>query len=110
MRRRWGVQRTSPEGYVSFGLVAELLQEKEIAADSASPGLPKLVFRGGATMILDRQGNVLYTIFKRINNRERLAEQKSYCEQLLQKAPASPWLHAAVLVEDFPQGLAFIPF
>ena len=85
------VQRTSPEGYVSFGLVAELLQKREVPSDPESQGTPKLVFRGGSTVILDQHCNVLYTIFKRISNNNRLADQQNYYHQLQQRAAAAPY-------------------
>ncbi|HYK87705.1 MAG TPA: hypothetical protein VE398_02975, partial [Acidobacteriota bacterium] len=88
------VQRTSPEGFVTFGFVAELLQHKEVPINPSLPKSPKFDFRGGSTIILDHECNVLYTLFKRVENERRLAEQREF-QGIVRRTAAGPYLTEA---------------
>ncbi len=86
------VQRASPEGYITFGFVAELLQQQKLPLDPSSPKSPLLTFRGGSTIILDEECNVLYTVFKRIQNRRRLGDQREFHMRLGSMTAMAPYL------------------
>ena len=86
------IQRVSPEGYLTFGFVAELLQKKKMPLDPSSPKSPEFTFRGGSTILLDQHCNVQYTIFKRIGNQGRLGQQRDYHMMLGTVSPAAPYL------------------
>ena len=65
-------------------LVVELLQKREVPLDPDDHASPSFTFRGGTTLILDKNGHVRYIIHKRIgdkkNDREniRLTRQRDY--------------------------------
>jgi hypothetical protein len=80
------VHRIGPDGQLKFGVVAELTQKREVLR---VPGerTSKIIFRGGTTLVLDRNGDVLYAIQKSIGSPEendkntRLIRQLDYLEQ-----------------------------
>jgi hypothetical protein len=78
------VHRVGPDGRVDFNIVAELMQRAEVPLDAKNPGLGKIAFRGGTTLILARDGSVRYAIMKPIGDsldprrNHRLSEQLEY--------------------------------
>ena len=70
------LRRVSNDFSVRFGLVAEIIQQRHIANPC---GGPDRVY-GGATVILNSEGQIEYVISKRITNNARIAEQRSYAQ------------------------------
>ena len=70
------LRRVSNDFSVRFGLVAEVIQQRHIADPRGGPGR----LYGGATVILDSEGQVEYVISKRVTNSARIAEQRSYAQ------------------------------
>jgi hypothetical protein len=66
-------RRVGPDGQVVFDLVAEVTQRR-VVADATG----RLAFYGGATVILDPEGQVRFVVSKRVGNEERLARQRDY--------------------------------
>jgi hypothetical protein len=80
------VHRVAPNGRLSVEIIAELMQQTEVALDSKARKSTKFTFRGGTTIVLNREGQVRYAIQKRLgknNSRnERLARQRVYYQQM----------------------------
>jgi hypothetical protein len=86
------VQRVSPEGFITFGFVAELLQKKTAPLDPSNPRSSEFAFRGGSTIILDQHCNVLYTVYKRIENDRRLQQQRDFHQRLGDISALAPYV------------------
>ena len=69
------LRRVGPDGQLAFGLVAEVIQHRH---DPGGDGFPPFTFRGGATIILDADGDVRYVISKNIKGEERLKRQREF--------------------------------
>jgi hypothetical protein len=79
------VHRVAPDGKLIFDIVAEFTQQrKEIPIDPNDPNQGTFVFRGGTTIILNRDGEVRYAIQKGIGEPSqdktnlRLNRQREY--------------------------------
>jgi hypothetical protein len=67
-------RRVGPDGQIVFDLVAEVTQRRRVR------GNPGFDFYGGCTVIIDPQGQVRYTILKRVTHNERLACQREFMQ------------------------------
>jgi len=78
------VHRVGPDGQVIFNVVAEITQRRPVLLDPAYPDLGTFDFVGGTTLILDREGNVKYSIQKPLGDprndadNQRLMRQREY--------------------------------
>jgi hypothetical protein len=78
------VHRVGPDGKVVFDMVAELTQHRELPVDPANPRAGTFTFLGGTTIIVDQEGQVRYSIRKRLGDargdrkNQRLAQQRAY--------------------------------
>jgi hypothetical protein len=78
------MQRITEGGELKFNIVAELVQQRQVALDPTDPDSPTFTFRGGTTLILGQRGEVRYAIRKPIGDRKddhnntRLKRQREY--------------------------------
>jgi hypothetical protein len=78
------VHRVGPDGRVDFNVVAELMQRAQVPTDPQDASAGEFVFRGGATIILARDGTLRYAILKPLGRpgdskgNERLRRQRAY--------------------------------
>ncbi|HEX9494140.1 MAG TPA: peptidase M4, partial [Candidatus Limnocylindria bacterium] len=85
------VHRVRPDGETTFAYIAELTQQQKVPIDAQNPAAGSFTFRGGTTLILDRQGNVRYAIQKPLGD-QRLEEQRAYQEQRAASLDAAAYL------------------
>jgi hypothetical protein len=76
------IQRARPDGSVCTQVVATALQEMEVLEDPTDPKQGTFTFRGGTTIIFDRDGNVVYAIQQRLGqddaSNKRLARTREH--------------------------------
>ena len=76
------VHRVGPDGRLRVEIVAELMQQMEARLDPKDKKSPKFTFRGGTTVVLNREGEVHYAIQKSLGadnlRNERLMRQRNY--------------------------------
>ncbi len=96
------LHRVSPRGAFVFDHVVEFLQEMKAPLDPGNPNGPSFPFRGGTTVLLDQEGNVRYSIRKRIANKRRLVEERDFHRQASSMLPAAPFTGPGA-----PAGLRF---
>ena len=76
------VHRVGPDGSLSVEIVAELMQQTEVHLDPNDKNSEKFTFRGGTTIVLNREGQVRYAIQKSLgkdnSENERLRRQRQY--------------------------------
>lgn len=75
------LRRVGPDGQLSFGLVAEVTQRRQVSDLQGHT----FDFYGGSTIVLGARGEVCYTIHKRVMNNERLERQLAFLEGAGQK-------------------------
>jgi len=85
--------RVGPNGELVFDMVTELTQHRQVPLDPANAAAGTFAFRGGTTLILDREGHVRYAIQKPMSD-ARLAEQRAYQEQRAASLDAAAYLSA----------------
>lgn len=68
------LRRVSDDRLVRFGLVAEVVQVRNISDPQGGPGR----IYGGSTVIFDATGRVHYVISKSVTNAKRIAAQRDY--------------------------------
>ena len=96
------VHRVSPRGMFVFDFVVEFLQQTKAPLDPKNPRGPSFTFRGGTTVIFNQDGNIRYSIRKRIGNKHRLAEEREFHRHASSILPAAPFVASPVR-----QGLNF---
>lgn len=84
------VYRVMPDGSMQYQIVALLLQSREESVDLDGVKLPFL-FRGGTTLVIDREGHIQFSIAKSIMNYPRLESQKQYLKQKAYGFPLAPY-------------------
>lgn len=72
------LRRIGPNGQVLSDIVVQVKQKKDISAN----GQDSFTFYGGTTLIVNDQGEVRYSIFKRLDSESRLKRQKEYMREL----------------------------
>lgn len=93
------VHRVGPNGELTFDMVAELTQHREVPADPARPKGETFTFRGGMTLIIGQDGVVRYAIQKALGDpstdrrNTRLARQRDYRGELEASVGAAPFTH-----------------
>lgn len=68
-------RRVGPDGQLSFDLVAEVSQRRNVAGGE---GYPDFTFYGGSTIIFGSHGEARYVIAKSIKGEQRLQRQRDY--------------------------------
>ena len=76
------LHRVAPDGGLRVEIVAELMQQTEVHLDPNDQQSEKFTFRGGTTIVLNREGQVRYAIQKSLgkddDQNERLRRQREY--------------------------------
>ena len=85
------VHRVGPDGQLKIEIVAELMQQRKLALDPKDKSSPDFTFRGGSTLVLDRDGHARYAIQKSLESLERLARQREYHLQLSANLGVAPY-------------------
>jgi hypothetical protein len=89
------LQRVRPDGSLQRQIVAELVQmNKEAPLDPADPASGTFVFRGGTTILINRQGEIRFSISKPMDGpagEERLRQQREYLGRLAASFPLAPY-------------------
>jgi hypothetical protein len=86
------VQRVMPDGFVQRQIVAQLIQSRHVTQDVDETG--PFRFRGGTTLVIDRQGQIQYSISKPLHGPEgksRLRRQREYLRQLASASALTPY-------------------
>jgi hypothetical protein len=69
-------RRIGPSGQIAFDLIAEVVQTRYTRVAGKKP----FVFHGGATLVIDPDGNIRYAIIKKILSEDRLPRQAQFVE------------------------------
>jgi hypothetical protein len=89
------LHRVRPDGSLQRQIVAELVQKDDNALlDPDNPAAGTFVFRGGTTILINRQGEVRFSISKPIDGpagEERLRQQREYFGRLAASFPLAPY-------------------
>jgi hypothetical protein len=81
------LRRVGPDGQLNVDLILEMTQKRVEKLDPSDNGSPTLVFRGGCTLLVDREnGRARYCIIKNIMSDARLRRQREF--------ETSPALHS----------------
>jgi len=90
------LHRVQPDGSLRRQIVAELLQKQdEVPLVSEDPGAGTFVFRGGTTLIINRQGEVRFSISKPIDGpagEERRQQQRDYLSRMAASFALAPYV------------------
>jgi len=90
------LHRVRPDGSLQRQIVAELVQMNDKApVEPSDPTSGTFVFRGGTTILINRQGEIRYSISKPIDGpagEERLQQQREYLGRLAVSFPLAPYL------------------
>ena len=90
------LHRVRPDGALQRQIVAELVQKKDgVEIVAGKPEVGAFAFRGGTTVIINRQGDVKFSIFKPIDGAggdERLERQRSYLNRMAGSFPLAPYV------------------
>jgi hypothetical protein len=90
------LHRVRPDGSLQRQIVAELVQQDDKALldpDDASAGT--FTFRGGTTILINRQGEIRFSISKPIDGpagEQRLKRQREYLGRLAAAFPLAPYM------------------
>lgn len=80
------IHRIDQEGRLQVEMVAELMQQMDVPYDPADKESELFTFRGGTTIVLDKDGNVRYAIQKSLGDdnadNKRLKRQREYFVEL----------------------------
>lgn len=72
-------RRIGPDGQTEADLVMEIIQTREVPYDTADPDGPKFKFRGGCTLLINRERReVRWCIVKSIFDEERLRREREF--------------------------------
>jgi hypothetical protein len=85
------LHRVGPDGRVTFDFVVEFLEQRQASLDPDNPKSPSFLFYGGSTVILDARGQIRYAILKRIDNDQRLEQQRQFQQRGLALAAEAPY-------------------
>jgi hypothetical protein len=90
------LQRVRPDGSLQRQIVAELMQRRDgIPLDPADPGAGTFTLYGGATLIINRQGDVRYSISKPVDGPggdRRIEQQRGYLQRMKASFALAPYL------------------
>jgi hypothetical protein len=89
------LHRVAPDGSMQRQISAVLLQQRSELIDPADPSGGTFTFRGGTTLIINREGEVRFSITKSIvgpGSIERLAQQRAYLKQMSASSALAPYV------------------
>ncbi len=89
------LHRVRPDGLLQREIVAELAQKREVPIDPANPEAGTFTFRGGATLVINRQGEVRFSIAKPIDGpagEKRLERQRAYFRRMAGAFALAPYV------------------
>ncbi len=89
------LHRVRPDGSLQRQIVAELVQKEDKEIEPGNRAAGTFPFRGGATIIINRQGEVRYSICKPIHGevgKERLQKQREYLRLMADSFPLAPYV------------------
>jgi hypothetical protein len=90
------LQRVRPDGSLQRQIVAELVQRRNaISLDPADAGAGTFTLYGGATLLINRQGEVRYSISKPVDGAggdRRIAHQREYLQRMKASFSLAPYL------------------
>jgi hypothetical protein len=85
------LHRIGPDGRLVFDFVVEFLQEQEASIDPKDSRSGKFKFSGGSTVILNSNGEIRYSILKRVESRTRLDRQRNFYMNHAETTTRSPY-------------------
>jgi hypothetical protein len=89
------LHRVRPDGSLQRQIVAELVQERQEEIEPGNKDAGKFTFRGGTTVLINRKGEVRYTIRKPIDGPEgkkRLEIQREYLQTMADSFALAPYV------------------
>jgi hypothetical protein len=90
------LQRVRPDGSLQRQIVAELIQKRDgVPIDPGNPEGGSFTFRGGTTLLINRQGEVRFSISKPIEGpagEKRLERQRSYLRRTADSFVLAPYV------------------
>ena len=89
------MHRVAPDGSLQRHIAAVLGQQRPELIDPKDPSAGSFTFRGGTTLIINRQGEVRFSISKSIHGKssqERLARQRDYLQQMAGAFALAPYV------------------
>ncbi len=90
------LHRVRPNGSLDRQIVAELVQKRDdVEIVPGQPDAGTFAFRGGATVLINRQGEVRFAIAKPIDGpagEARLARQRAYLQESAAAFPLAPYM------------------
>lgn len=72
-------RRAGPSGQIVFDLVAEITQERVVAASAHGPAFR---YHGGATVIMDPHGEIRYALLKSVVGQDRIDRRRQFLMSL----------------------------
>jgi hypothetical protein len=89
------LHRVRPDGSLQRQIVAELVQQRHLEIEPGNPGAGTFTFRGGTTLIINRQGEVRFSISKPLEGelgQARLARQRRYLSRMSDSFALAPYV------------------
>jgi hypothetical protein len=89
------LHRVAPDGSMQRHISAVLVQRRSELIDPADSAAGTFTFRGGTTLIINREGEVRFSITKSIvgpKSKERLAQQRAYLQQMSASSALAPYV------------------
>ncbi len=89
------LHRVRPDGSLQRQIVAELVQKREEEVEPGNADAGKFTFRGGTTVLINRQGEVRYAICKPIDGpvgAKRLEQQRDYLKRMADSFALAPYV------------------
>jgi hypothetical protein len=90
------LHRVRPDGSLQRQIVAELVQKRDrVEIEPGNPQAGTFTFRGGTTLIINRQGEVRFSISKPIQGvagEARLARQREYLSRMASSFALAPYI------------------
>jgi hypothetical protein len=90
------LHRVRPDGSLDRQIVAELVQKQDnVLIDPADPTAGTFTFRGGTTVLINRHGEVLFSISKPIDGprgAQRLERQRAYLKYMASTFALAPYV------------------
>jgi hypothetical protein len=105
------LHRVGPNGQLELNMVVELVQQRQVPLDPADPHSPPFTYRGGASLLLDHDGEVRYCVYKRLGDdtpaNDRLQQQRAYLGGIGTWSPSLTY-SAAGSLDDLRVNLAAV--
>jgi hypothetical protein len=89
------IHRVAPDGGLKVEMIAELMQQMDVALDPDDKDSDVFTFRGGTTVILTDKGEVRYAIQKNLGedskDNKRLQRQRDYYQNSMASMAMAPY-------------------